>query len=52
MLSRSYFFRSGELGEVGGKIASVSLEYVGTDHVLVEGYIVRNIDWLGLLDNL
>ena len=33
-------------------IASVSLEDVGTDRVLVEGDIVRNIYWFGLLGNL
>ena len=37
------------MGEVVGTIASVSLEAVDTDCVFVEGDILRNIDWLGLL---
>ena len=37
------------MGEVGGKRASVSLEAVYLEHVFVEGDILRNIYWLGLL---
>ena len=49
MLSRSYFDTGVEVGELLGTIDSVSLEAMDPDHVFVEGDIVRNIYWLGLL---
>ena len=49
MFSSSYFDSEGEVGELAGTIYSVSLDDVDMDHVFLEGYIVRNIDWLGLL---
>ena len=52
MLLRSDFDREGEVGELVGTIASVYLEAVDPDSVFVEGEIVRNIDWLGLLFDL
>ena len=33
-------------------MSSVSMEAVGPDTVFVKGYIVRNMDWLGLLVGL
>ena len=38
--------------EVEGKIASVAMKDVGPDSVFVAVDIVRNKDWLGLLDYL
>ena len=52
MLSRSYFDSEVEVGEVVGTIASVYFYSVDLDHVFLEGYIVRNIDWLGVLCDL
>ena len=52
IFSRSDFVRECEIGEVGvigGEIASVSMEDEGPDHVFVKGDIVRNMYWLGLL---
>ena len=49
MLSRSDFDREGEVGEVVGKIASDYLYVLDLERVLLEGDIVRNIDYLGLL---
>ena len=47
--SKSDFGRDGEVGEVAEKIASDSLYVMDLDRVFLEGVIVRNIDWLGLL---
>ena len=44
-LSRSDFSTN---YEIEGNIASVVMEAVGPDRVLVEGYMVRYKDWLGL----
>ena len=49
MLSRSYFDREGEVGEVVGTIASDYLYVLELGYVFLEGDIVRSIDWLGLL---
>ena len=49
MFSRSYFDGEGEVGEVVGKIASVSLYVLDLECVLLEGEIFSNVDWLGLL---
>ena len=49
MLLRSDFDMQGVVGEVVGTIASVSLDDVYLECMFVEGYIVSNIDWLGLL---
>ena len=46
VLSRSDYFR---YDEVEGKIASVVMDAIGQDDVFVEGYIVRNKDWVGLV---
>ena len=52
MLSRSYFDSEGEVGEVVGTIASVCLYVLDMDSLLLEGDIVRNVYWLGLLCDL
>ena len=49
MLPRSDFDREGEVVEVAGKIASDSLYALDLDRVLLDGVMVSNIDWLGLL---
>ena len=49
MLLSSDFFSEGEVGEVVGKIASVYFDAVDLECVFLEGDIVRNVDWLGLL---
>ena len=48
MLSRTNFDRGGDLGEVVWTIASDSLYVLELERVLLEGVIVRLIDWLGL----
>ena len=48
-LSMSDIFRYGVIGRVGDKIAIVSMGDVSPEHMFVEGYIVSNIYWLGLL---
>ena len=52
MLSRSYFDREGEVLEVSETIASDSLYVLDLECVFLEGVIVRNINWLGLLCDL
>ena len=49
MLSRSCFDREGEVGELVGTIAIYYLYVLELEHVLLEGFIVRDIDWLVLL---
>ena len=52
--SRSEFVREvavGEVGGIGGKISIVLMEDEGLYCVFTEGYIVRNMYWLGLLDD-
>ena len=50
--SKSDFGRDGEVGEVSGTISSESLYVMDMDRVLLEGFIVRNIYWLGFLCDL
>ena len=52
MLLRSYFYREGEVGGLVGTIASVSLDYMDPEHMFLEGDIVSNLYWLGLLCDL
>ena len=46
------FYSEGEVGEVVGTIANVYLEAVEPERVLLEGEILRNIDWLVVLRDL
>ena len=50
--SKSDFGRDSEVGEVAGTIASDSLYVMDLDRVFLEGVIVMNIYWLGLLCDL
>ena len=52
IFSSSEFLREvevGGVGGIGGSISIVSMNYVGPYCVLMERYIVRNMDWLVLL---
>ena len=52
MLSRSDFYREDKVGEVVRKIASDYLYVLKLESVFLEGFLVRNIYWLGLLCDL
>ena len=52
MLSRSYFDREAEVGEIVGTISIVFFYVLDMGCVFLEGVIMRNIYWLGLLRDL